>query len=152
MREQDEFTLHERTARVSWNAAGIFRAPKILCVDDDAGFLSAFSALLELAGFSVTTASDPAHGLELVQKNWFDLAILDYHMPGINGAQLARQIRQSRPDMPVILLSASGSVPTADLQVFNRHLAKGEGFRQVLLAVRSSLVNERIAMRDDFPA
>lgn len=129
----------DSTARAALRCGTLPITQKILCVDDDAPFLCAFSALLELAGFSVTAASDPAQGLALMSKGSFDLAILDYHMPGMNGAQLARKIRRNRPDMPVILLSANDSVPAADLRMFNRCLAKGESFREILLAVRSAL-------------
>jgi CheY-like chemotaxis protein len=152
MMEQNDLALQERTARISWSVAGFSRSPRILCVDDNEPFLTAFSALLELAGFSVTTASDPALGLKLVRKSSYDLAILDYHMPGINGAQLARKMRQTKADMPMILLSANDSVPAADLRVFNRHLAKGEGFQEVLLAVFSSLANAQLSLCGDCAA
>jgi CheY-like chemotaxis protein len=114
-------------------------APTVLCVDDNAAFLAAFAAVLELAGFAVTTACDPIEGLALVKRRAFDLAILDYHMPGMTGVQLARKIRRSRPRMPMLLLSANESVPAAELHVFNRYVTKGENVQAVLLAVRSSL-------------
>jgi CheY-like chemotaxis protein len=133
----------DRTARVSWSSAVRSRTAKVLCVDDNSGFLSAFSALLEFAGFSVTATTDPAHGLVIARSTVFDLAILDYHMPGMNGAQLARKIRQSTPDMPLLLLSANESVPATDLRLFDRYLAKGENFQELLLAVRASLVSEK---------
>jgi CheY-like chemotaxis protein len=121
--------------------------PKVLCVDDNAAFLSAFAAVLELAGFAVTTASDPAQGLALVKRSTFDLAILDYHMPGMTGAQLGRKIHRSRPSLPMMLLSANESVPAAELRVFNRYVAKGENVQEVLLAVRGSLTctNRKVA-------
>ncbi|HEX7289024.1 MAG TPA: response regulator [Candidatus Angelobacter sp.] len=113
--------------------------PTVLCVDDNAAFLSAFAAVLEKAGFAVTTASDPAEGLALVKRRAFDLAILDYHMPGMTGVQLARKIRRSRPRMPMLLLSANDCVPAAELLVFNRYVAKGENVQAVLLAIQSSI-------------
>lgn len=113
--------------------------PRVLCVDDNAVFLSAFAAVLESAGFAVTTACDPAEGLALVKRRAFDLAILDYHMPGMTGVQLARRIRRSRPSMPMLLLSANECVPAAELRVFNRYVAKGEDVHAVLLAIRLSI-------------
>lgn len=113
--------------------------PRLLCVDDNAAFLAAFAAVLELAGFDVTTACDPVEGLALVKRRAFDLAILDYHMPGMTGVQLARRIRRSRPSMPMLLLSANECVPAAELRVFNRYVAKGEDVHTVLLAIRSSI-------------
>jgi CheY-like chemotaxis protein len=108
-------------------------------VDDNAAFLAAFAAVLELAGFAVTTACDPAEGLALVKRRAFDLAILDYHMPGMTGVQLARKIRRSRPGMPMLLLSANECVPAAELRVFDRYVAKGEDVQAVLLAILSSV-------------
>jgi len=143
MMEQNERLLRDRTARLSWSSAACSRTTKVLCVDDNSAFLAAFSAVLEFAGISVTAASDPAHGLALARSAFFDLAILDYHMPGMNGAQLARRIRQTRPGMPLILLSANESVPAEDLRAFNRYLRKGEGFQEVLLAIGLSLANEK---------
>jgi CheY-like chemotaxis protein len=113
--------------------------PTVLCVDDNAAFLAAFAAVLELAGFAVTTACDPAEGLALVKRRAFDLAILDYHMPGMTGVQLARKIRRSRPGMPMLLLSANECVPAAELRVFDRYVAKGEDVQAVLLAILSSV-------------
>jgi CheY-like chemotaxis protein len=141
--EQKEIVHRDRTARLSWSSAARSGTAKVLCVDDNASFLTAFSALLEFAGFSVTATTDPAHGLALALSAVFDLAILDYHMPGMNGAQLARKIRQRRQGMPLLLLSANESVPAADLRLFDRYLAKGGNFQEVLLAVRTSLASEK---------
>lgn len=141
--EQKEALHRDRTARLSLSSAAGSRTAKVLCVDDNAAFLTAFSALLEFAGISVTATSDPACGLALVRNTFFDLAILDYHMPGMNGAELAGRIRQDRPDMPLLLLSANESVPVADLHLFSCYLAKGEDFQEVLRAVRASLPSEK---------
>lgn len=141
--EQDDVLHRGGTARFSRSSANCAKRVTVLCVDDNAAFLATFSALLEFAGISATATTDPAHGLALARSAFFDLAILDYHMPGMNGAQLARGIRQTRPGMPLILLSANESVPAEDLLVFNRFLQKGEGFQEVVLAIGLSLAIEK---------
>lgn len=143
MAGQNIVAPRDPAACLTWGSTRLPLTRKILCVDDNAAFLLAFSALLELAGFSVITAGNPARGLDLVRRGVFDLAILDYHMPGMNGAQLARRIRQTRPEMPLILLSANESVPAEDLRAFNRYLRKGEGLQEVLLAIGLSVANEK---------
>ncbi|MBA2301239.1 MAG: response regulator [Acidobacteria bacterium] len=79
----------------------------ILIVDDDRSVTDTFSRMLQLEGFSVTTALDPTVGLEVAEKIRPDAIILDMRMPLISGIQFLRQVR-TRPhlvDVPVAIVT-----------------------------------------------
>jgi DNA-binding response OmpR family regulator len=79
----------------------------ILIVDDDRSVAETFARMLQLEGFSVATALDPAVGLELADKILPRAIILDMRMPILNGIQFLRQLR-ARPhlvDVPVAIVT-----------------------------------------------
>ncbi len=78
---------------------------QILLVDDNEMGLTARKTLLEEQGYSVTMATSGEAALEMLRRSPFDLVITDFRMPGMNGIELIRQIREERPQIPVILLS-----------------------------------------------
>ncbi len=80
---------------------------KILFVDDDSAILEMSQQLLELMGYQVTLASSGHEALDLIQKlgDSLDMVITDMTMPGMNGIELAQEIRKIRPELPVILCS-----------------------------------------------
>ena len=68
------------------------------------------SAYLRLDGHIVETAAGGREALEKFQRNHFDLVILDRVMPGMNGNQLARSIKQLNRDIPVIMITGFGAL------------------------------------------
>ena len=85
----------------------------LMVVDDDIQMLSALEAALLSRGYEVETASN---GIDAVQKLKVRLPraiITDLRMPAMDGLELLDHVRRTSPDLPVILLSAYGSVPTA---------------------------------------
>ncbi|HVJ02114.1 MAG TPA: response regulator [Sphingomonas sp.] len=80
---------------------------RILLVDDHAGVRATTAALLEDLGHSVLHAMEGAEAIELFQKepDAFDLLITDYAMPRISGAELVRQLRLERPEMPALIIT-----------------------------------------------
>jgi two-component system, OmpR family, response regulator len=82
---------------------------KILVVDDDEYIRYLVKGLLMKEGFMVQTASNGADALNLLQKEIFDLAIVDIMMPIMDGYQLTKLIRMSH-DIPTILLTAKGQI------------------------------------------
>lgn len=83
-------------------------AKKILAVDDEAGLRDLYLFLLEPLGFEVTTAYDGLNALELIQKQKFDLIILDVHMPRMAGPEVLLKICELYPSQKVLIVS-SGS-------------------------------------------
>jgi CheY-like chemotaxis protein len=99
---------------------------QILCVDDHAEGLRVRKLLLETLGFVVLAAFSGEEALGLVEKSNIDAAVLDYHMPGMDGGELAMKLRQVLPDLPIILLTGYPSdVPGKVLREVNLMLTKG---------------------------
>ncbi len=109
---------------VTWMKAP---GPKtVLCVDDENIGLRVRKIMLETHGFNVLTASNGEQGLSLFDDNHIDLVVLDYYMPGLNGADVAAEMRRRRPDVPIIFLSAYFSLPPAALELANAFITKGD--------------------------
>lgn len=79
--------------------------PKALVVDDEANIRELVSVYLTSAGFTVEHASDGAEGLSRAASGDFDIVILDIMLPGMDGAAVCRELRQSS-SVPVIMLTA----------------------------------------------
>ncbi len=79
---------------------------KILLVEDNANAKLAYSIALKRFGFEVQTASDGQEALESFRKKRTDLVITDFKMPRLNGQQLALQLHQLEPNVPVLMISA----------------------------------------------
>ncbi len=79
--------------------------PAILIVDDDLTLLSVLSRRVGRAGYSVVTASSGAAALKRLEGSWPSLVIVDLMMPGMDGFELCRRIKQLA-DLPIIVLSA----------------------------------------------
>jgi two-component system response regulator ArlR len=103
----------------------------ILCIDDNPAILSYEKALLEGCGYSVITAASAREGLALVTTCEFDAVLLDFEMPGMNGCDVACEIKRVRPERPVILLSGS-DVPTYALALVDAFILKPEASRELL--------------------
>jgi DNA-binding response OmpR family regulator len=80
--------------------------PRVLVVDDEANHSRVIAIGLRVEGFQVETAGDAESAQALLAAEPFDLAIVDLMMPGINGIQLARLMREQHPQTRVVLMSA----------------------------------------------
>lgn len=83
---------------------------KILIVEDEVLLAQSLKKLLETKGFQVEAVFDGASGWEYAQLGVYDLLILDVMMPGIDGLQLARQVRAKRCGTPILMLTARSSL------------------------------------------
>ena len=83
---------------------------EILIVDDNPENLRVLSAVLEREGYAVRVATTGAQALESIEAQQPDLLLLDLHLPGMNGLEVARAIRRdaTRQSMPIVFLSALG--------------------------------------------
>ena len=79
---------------------------QILLVEDDPGAREAIKLLLTIDRHDVVEAAEGAEAIELVQRKPFDLAILDYFMPGMQGSQVALHFRAIAPSLPILMISA----------------------------------------------
>jgi len=83
---------------------------KILLVDDEPDVLDVIGNLLEMEGYDVRFARDYYDALAVVDEESFDIVITDYRMPKMHGIYLLDMLKDSHPDLPVIIITAySGS-------------------------------------------
>lgn len=81
--------------------------PSILCVDDSQEILEICRTILTAGGYLVLTTNSGAGALELLQLHSIDAAVIDNIMPGMNGLDLARQIKSSANDVLVVMYSGT---------------------------------------------
>jgi CheY-like chemotaxis protein len=115
------------------------KAHLVLCVDDEAVGLHVRKVLLERAGYRVLTAEDGYSGLELFANQPVDAVVLDYSMPGMHGGEVARRMRQSKPQVPILLLSAYVGLPDEVSSLVDVYMTKGEGAPALLNTLGSLL-------------
>ncbi|CPR17849.1 two-component system response regulator GlrR [Brenneria goodwinii] len=89
------------------------KAANLLLVDDDPSLLKLLGMRLTSEGFSVMTAESGQEALRLLTKEQFDLVISDLRMDEMDGMALFSEIQRYQPGMPVIILTAHGSIPDA---------------------------------------
>ena len=82
--------------------------PNILVIDDDRTVLATIKVLLERAAHAVEVVDNGPAGLKLLGTRDFDLLIVDIFMPGMDGFETMKLVHQSRPEMPVIVISGFG--------------------------------------------
>ncbi|HBV40694.1 MAG TPA: two-component system response regulator GlrR, partial [Erwinia sp.] len=91
----------------------IKKSANLLLVDDDPGLLKLLGMRLGSEGFSVSTAESGPEALRTLQNERIDLVISDLRMDEMNGLALFAEVQKSHPGMPVIILTAHGSIPEA---------------------------------------
>jgi CheY-like chemotaxis protein len=113
----------------------IEQAPSsILCVDDSEEILFICRTMLEAGGYQVFTANSGQQALKLLQRHAMDAAVIDNVMPGMSGLELAREIKRTSANIPVIMFSSSGQ-PDGSSPFVDSYVSKGQG----PLALRSIL-------------
>ena len=83
---------------------------KILIIEDEKLVAQSIQTILESKGFQVEVAYDGETGAEYAELNIYDLLILDVMMPGLNGLQVARQVRANRCAVPILMLTAKSDL------------------------------------------
>jgi len=89
------------------------RQVKILIVDDDPNILEVLAMRLESQGFEPVKSASGDAALAMMEENDFDLVLTDLRMAGMDGIDLTEQVRRRNAEIPVILLTAHGSIPSA---------------------------------------
>lgn len=83
---------------------------KLLLIEDDAGIVMALTDLLTAEGYRVESAADGPTGLQRATSDRFDIIILDIMLPGKNGFDVCRDLRQREIGTPILMLTARGQV------------------------------------------
>jgi FixJ family two-component response regulator len=85
----------------------------ILIVDDEKNIRLTLSLALEALGVEVDSAEEGEEALAKLKEKEFGLILLDLHMPGVDGMEVLRQVREIRPDIRVVIITAYGTVELA---------------------------------------
>lgn len=85
----------------------------ILVVDDEKNYLLVLSAFLSEEGYETLTADNAQDALEIVESTDLDLVLTDMKMPSMDGIELLRRIKEKAPDLPVVMMTAYGTVEKA---------------------------------------
>jgi DNA-binding response OmpR family regulator len=84
--------------------------PRVLLVEDEPVLVQTLGDRLRAEGYELEAAADGEHGLKLALDDPFDIILLDVALPGKNGFDVLRDLRQHRVDTPVVMLTARGQV------------------------------------------
>lgn len=83
---------------------------KILVIDDQRSIRSTLKDILEMEGHTVVLAEDGAQGVEAFAADSFDVVLTDIKMPNMDGMEVLDKIMETRPDCPVIMISAMATL------------------------------------------
>ena len=86
---------------------------KLIIVDDEPEILSALDTYFTLRGYEVKTTTSPLEGLELIAREKFHVALCDINMPVMSGIELLRRIKDSRPTVQVVMMTAYTTIEKA---------------------------------------
>lgn len=119
----------------------------ILVVDDDKNIRRLMRAVLEGAGYAVLDAGDGEEALSLMEREWVDMVVLDVMMPRMDGYAFTEALRQSRSDLPILMVSAK-ELPADRKKGFlvgiDDYMTKPVDEEEMLLHIRALLRRARI--------
>lgn len=129
----------------------------ILVVDDEPNYLIVLSELLRDEGFEVYTGSDGMEGMKIVEDVDLDIVITDMQMPGMDGLEFLEKVKEKKPDLPVIVITAYAEVDkavTAMQAGAYSYLAKPFSNDELIITLKkgayhSSLIRENTRLRDE---
>ena len=82
----------------------------MLLVDDEDDFRTTLANRLKLRKIDITDVASGSEAIELVRQKSFDVAIIDVKMPGIDGIETLKQIKQLQPDIEIVMLTGHASI------------------------------------------
>ena len=115
--------------------------PLILCIDDALVALRVRKILLGTEGYNVLTARSGEDGLEIFRQNPVELVIADHFLSGKSGAEIAREMKALKSEVPILIISAAMEKPDG-LEFVDGFLSKGEA-PEVLLDTIAHLLQNR---------
>ena len=121
---------------------------KILVVDDDQNILTVIQMRLEAEGYQVLKAVDSKQALSFSENNEIDLAVIDLILEDEDGIELMENLHQINPDIPVIILTAHGSIDSA-VQAMKKgafnYITKPFNYQELLMQINHCLEKSRLS-------
>jgi len=121
---------------------------RILVVDDDEALLRLLSMRLSANGFAVTTCATGEEALALAKREMFDLALTDLRLPDRDGLSVLEGLKLIHPDLPVLLLTAHGTIPNA-VEAMQKgafgYLTKPFDDKELQATLEKALVQQRMS-------
>lgn len=127
--------------------------PKILIIDDEEHMCWALERAMKQEGYQVLTTTRGRHGLELIRDEAPSLVILDLKMPEMDGMEVLKQAKQLIPKLPVIMLTAHGSIETAIEAMkigASDYLAKPFDLDELKMVIKQNLVMSQLVNEVSF--
>ena len=119
----------------------------ILIVDDEKNYLVVLEALLGAEGYEIVTANDAKAALATVREADLDMLITDMKMPGMSGMELLEECKKMKPELPVIMMTAFGTIEMA-VEAIKKHaydyIQKPFENEQLKQTVKKALENYRL--------
>ena len=112
---------------------------RVLCVDDAEPALTLRARILEINGYEVTAFASAVQIAQTFKRGEFDLAVLDYEMPAMNGSQLAARLKAASPELKIILYTGASYVARHELRFIDAMVSKSEGVEELLAAIEAFL-------------
>jgi CheY-like chemotaxis protein len=122
----------------------------IFYVDDNPKSRRLLTSVMRSCGFDVMSTGDPIEALSRIRKSVFDLALLDYQMPRLNGSQLAQKIKSVKSDVPVVLISGFSALPPVELIFVDAHVGRGATLDELLDTMRTLIHPKRAFVERSF--
>jgi CheY-like chemotaxis protein len=115
------------------------RGWRVLCVDDAEPALALRALILKTKGYAVTASNSALQAEETFKSGRFDLAVLDYEMPDMNGVQLAARLKTACPELKIILYTGASHIVRSNVPFIDAMVDKSDGIEELLAAIEAFL-------------
>ena len=127
----------------------------ILIVDDEEVVRRSHLRSLSVTGCHAEAASDGQEALQVMERNPFDVVLLDLRMPGLDGMEVLRMLKKRWPDSEVVVITGYPTIESAKEAVrlgANNYIAKPVGPDEVIKAANDAINQKRWALRSETTA
>lgn len=115
---------------------------KILIVDDETSIVESIKGIILDEGYQPLCADSGEAALQIIEKEQVDLVLMDVWMPGIDGIETLKRIKEQNPDLPVIMISGHGTIDTAvqatKMGAYD-FIEKPPGYDKIVLSIKNAL-------------
>ncbi|HEY8935603.1 MAG TPA: bifunctional response regulator/alkaline phosphatase family protein [Cyclobacteriaceae bacterium] len=121
----------------------------ILWADDEIDLLKPHILFLEQRGYDITPVNNGSDAVELSEEKNFDIVFLDEHMPGMSGLEALSQIKNNKPNLPVIMITKNEEEQIMEDAIGSKiadYLIKPINPSQILLSIKKILDNKRLVI------